>query len=205
MKKFLLLTLVLVSFGASAQVKLGLKVAPIFISNRVSNEAQTADHDGSVTKFSIGLTVDKPFADAYLLSSGLVYVPKRVAFRDSDLGIIEEYNVQYLQIPLTVKLFTNEVAPDMKVYFQIGGGLEFKVFDEPLDPDYNLVETFNAVDIPVILGAGVEYRAGLSTVLYGGISYQRGLTNSLNQVTDTSVEDLMVRNTVVSIDFGVKF
>ena len=205
MKKFLLLTLVLLSIGTSAQVKLGLKVAPIFISNRVSNDAQTADHDGSVAKFSIGLTVDNPFADTYLLSSGLVYVPKRVAFRDQDLGVMEEYNVQYLQIPLTVKLFTNEVAPDMKVYFQVGGGLEFKVFDEALDPTYNLVESFNPVDIPVILGMGVEYRAGLSTTLYGGITYQRGLTNSLNQVTNPSVEDLMVRNTVLSIDFGVKF
>lgn len=205
MKKFLLFTLVLVSFGASAQVKLGLKVAPIFISNRVSNDAQTAENDGSVTKFSIGLTVDNPFADTYLLSSGLIYVPKRVAFRDPDLGIMEEYNVQYLQIPVTVKLFTNEVAPDMKVYFQVGGGLEFKVFDEALDPDYNLVESFNPIDIPVILGMGVEYRAGLSTTLYGGVTYQRGLTNSLNQVTDSSVEDLMIRNTVLSIDFGVKF
>ncbi len=203
--KFLFCLFLLFSVAASAQVKLGLKLAPVIISNRVVNDAQTAKNDGSVVKMSIGLIADKPLAETYMLSSGLVYVPKRAAFRDADLGFSEEYNVQYLQIPMTVKLFTNEVAPDLKVYFQVGAGLEIKVFDEALDPSYNLVESFNPVDIPVILASGIEYRAGLSTTIFAAFSYQRGLTNVINQTTSATIDDLAVRSTVVSIDLGVKF
>ena len=119
--------------------------------------------------------------------------------------IKEEYNVQYLQIPVSVKLFTNEVAPDLKVYFQVGTGLEIKVFDEAIEPEFTGVESFNPIDIPVILGSGIEYRAGLSTTIFGGISYQRGLVNTINQVNNPVLEDLAVRNTIVSFDIGVKF
>ncbi|MEQ9402216.1 MAG: porin family protein [Cyclobacteriaceae bacterium] len=205
MKKFLFCFLILFSTGTFAQLRLGLKLAPVIVSNRAANEAQTAANDGSKFKMSVGLIADKSFADTYMLSTGLIYLPKRTAFQDGDLGVAEEYNIQYLQIPVSLKLFTNEIAPDTKVYFQVGGALEIKVFDEPLDPSYTLIESFNPIDIPVILGAGVEFRAGLSTTLFGGISYQRGLTNVIKKVTATTVEDLAMRNTAVSIDLGVKF
>lgn len=205
MKKILFFSLILFSTAATAQVQLGLKLAPVIVSNRVTNDSLTAKNDGSSVKMSIGLIADKPLSDNYMLSSGLVYVPKRAAFRDPNLGLNEEYNVQYLQIPLTVKLFTNEIAPDIKVYFQVGGALEIKVFDEPLDPSYTLIDKFNPIEIPVILASGVEYRAGLSTTIFAAFSYQRGLTNVVNEVSVPTADDLAIRSTVVSIDLGVKF
>lgn len=205
MKKFLFTLLILTSFGSLAQTKLGLKIAPVIASNRVTNDAQTVGNDGSKLNLSVGLIVDKPLSDTYFFSSGLVYLPKRAAFLVSDSTYREEYKLQYLQIPLTLKLFTNEVAPDFKVYFQIGGGLEVKVFDEPEDPSFTVINRFNPVDFSVILGTGVEFRAGINTTIFGGISYQRGLSNAVNQVTIASAEDLAIRNTLVSIDLGVKF
>ena len=205
MKKFLFSILIILSFQGLAQTRLGLKLSPVVVSNRATNDAQTVENDGSSLKLSIGLIVDKPLAESYFLSSGLVYVPKRAAFRPEDpLASPEEYTLQYLQIPATIKLFTNEVAPDFKVYFQIGAGLEIKVFDEPDNPDFVTIESFNPVDFSVILGTGVEYRAGINTTLFGGISYQRGLINTVNETIPTA-EDLQIRNTVVSFDLGVKF
>lgn len=187
-----------------AQVKLGLKLAPVVSANRAKNDAQTIENDGSKMKFSIGLIADQSFSDTYYLSTGLVYLPKRAAFRSADNTVEEEYKLQYLQIPATLKLFTNEIAPDLKPFIQIGTGLEIKVFDEPEDPTYVTVEKFNPIDVPVILGAGVEYRAGINTTIFGGFSYQRGLINTVNE-SATGFEDLQIRNTVFSIDFGVKF
>lgn len=191
--------------AATAQTQLGLKLAPVIASNRVTNDAQTVDNDGSAFKFSVGLVVDKPLSDSYFLSSGLIYVPKQAALR-TDTAYTEEYTLQYLQIPLTLKLFTNEIAPDFKAYFQVGGGLEIKVFDEESDPDHFVVQKFNPIDFSVILGTGIEYRAGINTTLFGGISYQRGLVNTVNETaSEISAEDLQIRNTVFSIDLGVKF
>ena len=168
-------------------------------------ELQKAYALGFIRMTRMTLVVDQPLSDTYMFSSGLVYLPKRAAFKDSDLGVEEEYKVQYLQIPATLKLFTNEVAPDFKVFFQVGGGLEIKVFDESEDPTFTTINSFNPIDFSVILGTGVEYRAGLSTTLFGGISYQRGLSNVINEAAVTAAEDLAIRATVVSIDVGVKF
>ncbi|MEM6829863.1 MAG: porin family protein [Bacteroidota bacterium] len=203
MKIFLFSSLILLSLSIFGQTKLGLKLAPVVASNRVTNDAQNFDKDGSALKLSVGLVVDKPLSDSYFLSTGVTYLPKQVAFKNDTLA--ESYKSQYLQIPVSLKLFTNEVAPDFKVYFQVGTGVEIKVFDEPEEADFVLVESLNPIDFSVILGAGVEFRAGLSTTLFGGISYQRGLVNAINDTTVSGTDDLQVRNTIVSIDLGVKF
>ncbi len=204
MKKFLFSLLILLSVGSMAQVKLGLKLAPVISSNRAKNDLQTVENDGSKMKFSIGLVADKTLSDTYFLSSGLIYLPKRIAFRNADGTVEEEYKLQYLQIPATLKLFTNELAPDLKAYLQVGSALEIKVFDEAEDPSFVNVEKFTPIDIPVILGAGIEYRAGINTTLFGGFSYQRGLINAVNEAS-AAFEDLQLRSTIFSIDFGVKF
>ncbi|WP_370088579.1 porin family protein [Ekhidna sp.] len=204
MKKLLFLLFILGSFGSMAQVKLGLKLAPVVASNRAKNQAQTVENDGSKMKFSVGLVADQTLSETYFLSSGLIYLPKRVAFRDATGTVEEEYKLQYLQIPATLKLFTNEIAPDVKGFLQIGSALEILVFNEEEDPSYTTVEKFNPIDIPVILGAGIEYRAGINTTLFGGFSYQRGLVNTVKEA-EAAFEDLQLRNTVFSIDLGVKF
>ncbi|WP_420317122.1 porin family protein [Ekhidna sp.] len=204
MKKIIFSLLILTSIGSLAQVKLGLKLAPVITANRAKNDAQTIENDGSKMKFSVGLIADKSFSETYFLSTGLIYLPKHAAFRSADNTVEEEYKLQYLQIPLGLKLFTNEIAPDVRPYIQIGSGLEIKVFDEPEDPSYVTIEEFTPVDVPVILGAGIEYRAGINTTLFGGFSYQRGLINTVNEAA-AGFEDLQIRNTVLSIDLGVKF
>lgn len=204
MKKFLFLLLIIVASTVQAQVKLGLKLAPVISANRAVNDTQTVKNNGSQMKFSIGLIADKTLSDTYFLSSGLIYLPKRAAFRASGNTIKEEYKLQYLQIPLTLKLFTNEIAPDLKGYLQVGSGLEIKVFDEKTDPSFTIIKNFTPVDIPVILGAGIEFRAGINTTLFGGFSYQRGLVNVVSETTAGS-DDLQIRNTILSIDLGVKF
>ncbi|MBC6400949.1 MAG: PorT family protein [Ekhidna sp.] len=202
-KSIFFLLFIISAVSTSAQTRLGVKLAPVVTSNRVTNDAQSVDNDGAAFKMSVGLIVDKPLSDTYFLSSGLVYIPKKAAFR-TDTTYSEEYSLQYLQIPLTLKLFTNEMAPDLKAYFQMGGSFEVKVFEEEEDPDHFAVKSFNPIDFSVILGTGIEYRAGINTTLFGGVSYQRGLINAVNE-TDARADDLQIRNTVLSIDLGVKF
>lgn len=202
MKKILIGVFILSAFAGMAQVKLGMKVAPVIAANRAKNDAKTVDNDGSKMKFSIGVIADKTLTDTYFLSSGLIYLPKRVAF--SGNGVSESYRIQYLQIPATVKMFTNEIAPDVKAYLQVGSALEIKVFDERETVNDTTITNFTPIDIPVILAAGIEYRMGVNTVLFGGISYQRGLINTVRDARN-EFNDLQIRNTIVSIDLGLKF
>lgn len=203
MKQILFSFLVLLSMGLWAQTKLGFKFAPVIASNRVTNDSLTFKENGSSFKLSIGLMVDKPITDTYFFSSGIMYIPKQITFKRDKLA--EEYKSHYLQIPVSLKLFTNELTPDLKAYLQIGVGLEIKVYDEPLEPGFDAIDSFSPVDLPVILGLGVEFRAGLSTLVFGGITYQRGLINTVSETTIPDLDDLQIRHTIVSLDLGIKF
>lgn len=204
-------------FGQDTDYKLGIKVAPAISSTRtlLDDPNVTIDKDGGSMKLTFGLVFDKYLSENYVVSTGLFYVPKSVNISiqeevdnpDVTYNPAESYKLQYLQIPATLKLFTNEVSPDIRVYFQLGMALEIKVYEEA---DVELTETevvtqFKPLNLPVILGTGFEYRAGINTVLFGGISYQRGLTNVIQDTNYSFAEELSIRSTVFSIDLGVKF
>lgn len=222
MRKVILLSIlgIFISFGAYSQdpsIKLGIKLAPTFGSTRIvlDDPDVTIDNDGASMKMTFGLVVDKELAENYVFSTGLMYIPKKVgislnpsnAYAGAPLNASEEYKLQYLQLPATLKLFTNEVSPDMRVYFQLGMALEIKLYEEA-DPELveqESIDAFQTFNIPLIMGAGMEYRAGVSTVLFGGISYQRGLTNIVKNTNVNFADELFIKSTLISIDLGVKF
>lgn len=201
----------LLSASAFGQVRLSLKFSPVLTSSRVNFTSDTLSiaNDGINPRFSLGLIVDKAITDTYSFSTGLVYLPKGFSVlttgkNGGSYDVSEEYSLQYLQIPLTFKLFTNEIAPGLKIYFQVGGGLEILLHDEPKNEDFEIVEDFTFFDASVILGGGVEYKLGSSTILYGGVSYHRGLINIISETIRLETEP-EARNTVIGLDLGIKF
>ncbi|MEQ8547777.1 MAG: porin family protein [Cyclobacteriaceae bacterium] len=217
MRKFItIITLIVSAYCAQAQSKLGLKFSPTIASNRIAlvDSLLDVEKNASKFKFSVGLIYDLELSDTYYFSTGLVLVPKSVSFSVSEepgtattyIGEPQEaYNLQYLQIPLTLKLYTNEIMPDGRIYFQVGGAMEFLVNEEPTNEDYTLIREFKSVDTSIIGAVGFEYRAGINTSLYGGFSYQRGLSNTVKTMTVDFQDELFIRNTLVSLDLGIKF
>ncbi len=219
MRRFVLLfAIVVLSFQfTSAQSKLGLKFSPAISSNRTSliDSLYDVEPYNNTFKFSIGLIYDHELTETYYLSTGLIFVPKYVGFQVSeemdqpsanyDKSNIEEYRLNYLQIPVSLKLFTNEIQPDMRIYFQVGMAPEIRVFSEPVEEDYDLITEYKNIDATILGGAGVEYRAGINTTLFAGFTYQRGLSNVVKVESFGFQEELFIRNTVVSFDLGIKF
>ncbi len=219
-KFFFIITIIIFSSTVNAQSKLGLKFSPIISSSRVSliDSLYDVTSNSSNGTFSIGLIYDHQITDTYFLSTGLIYLPKKTGFTvssedantplPSNVNAREIYKLQYLQIPVTLKLFTNEVMPDGRVFFQVGTALEFLVNNEPVKEDYDMVKDFRNFDFSVILGGGFEYRAGINTTLFVEASYQRGLVNqirTLPKVGNFPQEELFIRSNIVSLDFGIKF
>jgi hypothetical protein len=196
-----------------SQAKLGLKFSPSFSTSRTNLISDTLDieNDGSKLKFSLGLIFDYPFSDTYTLSTGIIFVPKtvQISIAGENGGTypntFEAYNLQYLHVPLSLKLYTNEIIPDLAIFFQVGGAPEFKIFEEPVEEEYSLIESFSFMDISVLLGGGVEYRAGVNTVLFIDASYQRGLLNVVSETTPDIGNEFAIRNTMLMLDFGIKF
>jgi hypothetical protein len=85
----------------------------------------------------------------------------------------------------------------------VGLALEFKIFEQALDEDYEFVSKFSFFDTAAIIGTGIEYRLGINTLFFAGISLQKGLINIINQTNPDY--PLVIRNQIVSIDLGMKF
>ncbi|NND30993.1 MAG: PorT family protein [Saprospiraceae bacterium] len=210
LRYFLIIFLFFSVLISSAQTKLGLKFSPTLTSTRTNTSKDTLDiaGNGSSFRFSLGLVVDYAFTETYTFSTGAFFLPKRVSIRVKNTNYpnrVEEYNLQYIQIPLTLKLYTNEILPDASVFFQVGGAPEIKIFEEPAKEEYTLIRDFNIIDVNVMLGAGVEYKAGINTVLFVDFSFQRGLIHIVKESDPELAGDLSLRNTAMMLNLGIKF
>jgi hypothetical protein len=156
----------------------------------------------------LGPIFDLFLGDNYSFSTGLFYAPKRVGLevtnRTTNITRTEAYNLQYLQLPASLKLFTNELALDTRIYFQIGGMLDVKINEKAQRDDNIYINKFQFFDFGVHLGSGVEYRLGYNTVLFGGFFYNRGLVNAARR-TPEFANNLRINNDLVGLDFGIKF
>ncbi len=212
MKRNLLIFLLLVSSTAGfaqvdfSRVKIGLQVSPTLSFNRVNDESDDVNFtsDGVGGRMIGGAVVDYMLTDNYFISSGLFFVPKRVGLRNNVDEAQDRYKLHYLQIPATMKLFTNEVALNTRIYFQAGFTLDIRLLEDNISEEVAFVEDFGFVDSSLLLAAGAEYRYGYNTIFFGGFSYRRGLANVVRNEF-APVQDIVVKNDLFSLDLGIKF
>ena len=160
MKRYILIFLFLVgSAPIFAQIKVGVQLSPTLSFNRVNDENPDLNFssNGVGGRIIAGALVDYMLRENYFVSSGLFFVPKRVGVRDNATDPVEEaYKLHYLQIPATMKLFTNEVALDTRVYFQGGFTLDIKLKEDKISSEAQYVEDFGFADASLLVATGAE-------------------------------------------------
>ncbi|MCC3155040.1 porin family protein [Hymenobacter sp. BT770] len=228
MKKIFLALLVIAAsiHTASAQFEIGLKVSPSITSLRAESPADHAfTSDGSQVGFGGGLVVDYFFGENYAFSTGLLLTGKGGSIKYTDVSggvtgqsfvVPLKFNTQYLGVPLTVKLFTNEIAPATRLYFQVGGALNVpigtrinssKFFKDPATNNENKASDYvYFVDADALVSVGTEYQMAKSTKLFAGISYNRGLVD-IDHYFEKSrgFKDVTIKNSSFALDLGIKF
>ena len=219
MKKLLLAVCCLfMSSAAFAQWEIGIKISPAIATNRVvAPDEFNFEPLNAKTHFGGGVIADYFFGENYAFSTGIIYMGKGAGVKYSytngttTIAGSDEFGIQYLEIPVSVKLFTNDIATDTRLYFQAGGSLDprisAKVNGNKLDADDKKYTThFNLMDISALIGAGAEMQMGESTKIFGGLSYHRGLID-----IDDSYEErfdnknIEIKSTYVALDLGLKF
>ncbi|UXP33573.1 PorT family protein [Reichenbachiella agarivorans] len=217
MKKTLLpLLLLFLSLVSYAQPRIGLTVSPGFSFTDVKydpNDDTQVSKDGTALRAKFGLEFEFPLAPNYSFVTGLIFAPKKLSVKASNFDEIrtsifnqtEQYKIQYLQIPVTLKLYTNEIQPDMKLFFQLGFMGEILLYSEPLDKDNVLIDKFRFFDVSFTGGVGVEYGAGINSLLYGGVFYDHGLVNVVNDQNNDLSADLSIRMHMLHLKLGIKF
>ncbi|MGK7391174.1 MAG: porin family protein [Candidatus Cyclobacteriaceae bacterium M2_1C_046] len=206
-----LFAFLLISFCTFSQATIGFSFSTNLSTNRVEYERDTIDFstNNSGVRFSAGPIVDWQLTENYYVSTGILFVSKRVgltAISDDVPAVREEevYNLQYVAIPATLKLYTNEVSMDTKIYFQFGGSFEFNVKQEPKEENFTYINEFRVFDTSLLFGLGAEYRAGVNTLLFAGFSYSRGLIDSVDETIPLQ-NNLIIKNDLLSLNLGVKF
>ena len=231
MKKALLALLVFAATigTASAQFEIGLKVSPSITSLRVEAPTSSAfKSDGSKFSFGGGLVVDYFFGENYAFSTGLLLTGKggTISYTDRKntggfagpvaFTATQKISMQYLEIPLSVKLFTNEIAPETRLYFQVGGSLNVPIgtringskfyTDEATGAETKASEHVRFFDADALAGLGVEYQLAKSTKIFGGVSYHRGLVDIDRYFEQTrGFKDVTIKNSGLALDLGIKF
>lgn len=215
MKRTLLALLLLGSIHLFAQdasqVRLGLTAHPNFGFLKVEN----GKGDGVSTGFSYGLISDFEFAENYCFATGLTittingtgsiinYAPYYAGA--GDLSYDVKFKMQYLEIPLSVKLKTDE-NDGMKWFGQFGLTTDFRIGAKqdveqaktPLADDVKATKNTNFFRAGMLIGGGVEYRLSGKTSLLGGLTYNNGLTNIASKPHS-------VKNHYVGINLGIFF
>ncbi len=216
--------------AASAQVEIGVKISPSVAYLRAESPSSTAFANES-SKFSFGgaLVVDYFFGENYAFGTGLALTGKggTVSYTDhatvggvvgiTPVRVNQKIAAQYIELPITLKLFTNELATATRLYFQLGGSLaapiatrvnDEKFYKDPYDNnnETKALEHVFALDANALLGAGIEYQLGHSTKLLAGLSYHRGLVNLDHYFEKTrGFSDVTIKNNVFALDLGMKF
>ena len=229
MKKILLTAAALaIAPAAFAQVEIGLKVSPS-ISYLRTDSPSGPSFSSQSSKFSFGggIFMDYFFGENYAFNTGLFLTGKggTIAYNEvpatvggaTSVRVEQKIAIQYLELPLTVKLFTNEVAPATRLYFQVGGSLAVpvqsringdKYYTDPFDNNNQTSAGSHVFDIDANLigGFGAEYQLGQSTKLLAGLSYHHGLIDTDRYFEKTrKFSEVNIKNSVFALDLGLKF
>lgn len=241
MKKILLvaITIVLTLHTLQAQddraVRLAFAVQPSI--SWIVPKGDVLANDGSRFGFSYGILTDFMIAGNanYAFSTGILINSQGGTLTntryhdgttkspnpDDDSSVLidefakatEKYKIQYLDIPLTLKLKTNEIGY-LTYYGQFGLDLSFNLSAKK-DIDYKFTELstlsdedvdvnkdINAIRTALQVGAGAEYNISGDTYILAGIVWNNGLTNIFGNEEIKADED---GSPALSANGGLRF
>lgn len=201
--------LVILNINVSqAQTKLGLKLTSSIITQRISSSYDSLGISQGTNAFSpsVSLFADIPLSRNYFFATGIGYISKRINIKanrsNENFSLTKSYNIQYIQLPAMLKLYTNEVALDKKLYFQFGPIVDISVHKKETNKSLVVIEKIQPIDITLLFGAGLEIQLAPQTALQIGLNYSRGL---INIVKESDHNNLAVKNDLYGIDLAIKF
>ncbi len=219
MKKLLIITslIFIYAFTLSAQTRRDSDLRFAFVLSPqiswLSSDHNAVSSNGSLFGYNFGVVMDKFFATNYAISSGLTIntTGGQLSYRDGgafDIGgetitsedkTSLEYRLKYIEIPVSLKLQTND-QQRMSFYgiFGLDGNINIKTNDGSGKSMNKEVRTLFA---SYHFGGGMQYSIGGDSYLTMGLQYKQGI----NDITKNSTyHDRAVLNRLV-FQFGIIF
>jgi hypothetical protein len=204
MKKllFLLLIILISSTFANAQWKFG-----VFADPQVSwmkPDVKDVENNGIKGGINFGLVADKFFAPNYAITTGISIhstggnlkytMISNVPFETTDStyqlsnGKSVKYKLQYIDIPLGLKLRTNRIGYST-IYADLGLTAQINIkatgdISGSNITDENIRHEVNLFNLGYHIGAGIEYALGGNTSVIVGLTYTNGFVDVTTRSND---------------------
>lgn len=222
MKKVSAILCVLALATATAQaqdksVRFGIKVAPNF--GWINPDTKELKNDGARFGYTFGLMGDFMIGanQNYAFATGLFLnnVGAKSTYPSDKQNLITESKYQYIELPLTLKLKTNEIGY-MTYYGQIGFGTAFNIraksdfdtFNERGEivrvTDEDIMDNTQLFKASLIVGAGLEFNFSGNTSAMIGVTYNNGFTN-INKDIKVGDKELKAKQNYLELSLGVFF
>ena len=153
--------------------------------------------------FSYGLIADLGFAKNYYFSTGFVVTTlNSKSGTGGDLPATLVNHLRYIELPLTLKLKSNENSSG-RFYGQFGLGTGIKVratqdySSSGVSESRNIGDGTNIVRLSLVAGGGAEWNIGRNLSLLTGVSLNNGFTNVF--------KDNDSRSSYVVLNLGIFF
>lgn len=194
------------------RVRLGIKVAPAI--NWMKPNTKNIQGNGTKLGFSYGLMLDYNFTKNYALATGLEVCYRGGKLKDKtySVNILDEregvFNLQYLQLPVTIKLKTNEIGP-MTYFGQIGLETGFNISAKGSDWNLgaqsgdkeNIRSQVTPFNLALLVELGAEYAIGGHASLMISAYFSNGFIDIMRTVNP----NLDARSNAVGLNVGVFF
>ncbi len=217
MKKIAILTVFLVSLFMLSEAqndkffRFGIHGSPGLAW--VKPETKEFDSKGLRLGFGYGLITEFSIADNYSFATGIesFYSGGKLesykAIDSTTTNIL--YKFQYLEIPVSLKMKTNEINY-ITYYAKFGGSIGARLSSVAdistkrgsatlLLEDQNINEDIYLFRIAFNLGVGIEYSLGGTTAVLLGLNFNNGLTDIIKN------KDIKAKNNYISLNVGVLF
>lgn len=214
-RKIYTLLILVVPFVVKAQeeaknFQLGFTVAPNLALAKVEDGGSGISSDGVKAGVSYGVIGDFGFSKNYFFSTAftITTINAKTQLNNASEKRENAYKVQYLDIPLTLKLKTNEVA-GKTFYGQFGLGTGIKIraredasysstLVESSNKNHNIGSSINIFRLGLIAGAGAEWHYNENSRFITGVTFNNGFTDVLKN-------DNSLRNSYIALNLGILF
>jgi hypothetical protein len=158
------------------------------------------NYNGITSAYGYGLLFDYYFTKNYVFNSGLYvdYIGGKLSFDENKTidGILKsgimnrKYAIQYLEIPIALKLKTNEIGY-LRYFVQLGfntgfrlkakGTDEFEYAASVTKPETtSITKQVSFFKLSFVAGLGAEYEINSSISAFGQLNFNNGLSDYLS-------------------------
>lgn len=202
---------------AQQGLKIGVRVGPTFTSTTILDATTKTVLDVGQSGgggWTLGIVANQGFSDNYAFQTGASVVKKSFSFTgtiatsDSTTGeVAVTNNITSFEVPLGLKLVTNEIGNGLSVMGRFGMTLDLNLgfrqtqtvgTEEPVANQQG--NQINKIGSTIFAGAGVQYEKDWGTMVFD-ISYHHGLVNvnNRNNTAELGLGNASIRLSYVAI------